>query len=54
VAYRFQLADGRDGVALWTVPEPSAVSLLALSTIAILSRRGKPIATALGKKLERN
>lgn len=38
VAYYFRLADGRDGVALWSVPEPSAVVLVICLAIAAVRR----------------
>lgn len=38
VAYYFRLADGRDGVALWSVPEPSAAILVMCVAIAAVRR----------------
>ena len=43
VAYSFWLTDGRMGVAVWTVPEPSAAGLLLVASINLLRRRrGRP------------
>lgn len=38
VVYQFSLADGRSGIALYTIPEPASLTLLALG-FAALSRR---------------
>jgi hypothetical protein len=43
VAYHFELADGRRGVAIWTIPEPTSAALLGLGGAALLCqvrRRG--------------
>jgi hypothetical protein len=39
LAFGYGLADGRSGVALVTVPEPAALTLLAIGTSALLRRR---------------
>ena len=40
VAYAYSLADGRSGVAVWTIPEPGvAMTGLALLSLATLRRR---------------
>ena len=39
VAYAYTLDDGREGVAIWTVPEPAATGLLGLASLALLLRR---------------
>jgi hypothetical protein len=39
VAYRFELADGNSGIAIWTIPEPSTAVLLALAGLTLLRRR---------------
>jgi hypothetical protein len=39
VAYRFTLEDGRQGIAVSIVPEPSSQTLVALGCLAMLSRR---------------
>lgn len=39
VAYRFTLADGRQGLAVTLVPEPGAIGLLALGGFGLLRRR---------------
>lgn len=36
VAYQFELADGRQGIALWTIPEPSSLQLLPLSVVVLM------------------
>lgn len=45
VAYRFELADGRQGVALWSVgvavPEPSSMVLLGCVGVGLINRRRK-------------
>lgn len=42
VAYSFILTDGRYGVAVWTVPEPSAgVVIAAAAAVALLGRRAR-------------
>lgn len=43
VAYRFALADGRTGIAIWTIPEPGALVLLAimLATLAFHGDRSR-------------
>jgi hypothetical protein len=35
VAYYFRLADGRDGIALWSVPEPGSIILIAGAISAV-------------------
>ncbi len=43
IAYIFNLADGRFGIALWAVPEPVTVYLFAIALIAPLNvRRARP------------
>jgi hypothetical protein len=32
IAYRFSLADGRSGIAIWTLPEPATWALLILGS----------------------
>ncbi|QEG37116.1 DUF7453 family protein [Bythopirellula goksoeyrii] len=39
VAYTFNLADGRSGIALWSIPEPSSVVLLLLGGTLLLHCR---------------
>lgn len=39
VAYHFTLADGREGVAIWTLPEPATWLLLLLASPLFLRRR---------------
>ncbi len=39
VAYQFGLADGRSGIAIWTIPEPTALALIALASPLLLARR---------------
>ncbi|MEM1446123.1 MAG: choice-of-anchor tandem repeat NxxGxxAF-containing protein [Planctomycetota bacterium] len=39
VAYRFELADGRSGIAVWTLPEPNAIALLTAAGLTLLRRR---------------
>lgn len=39
VAFRFGLADGREGIAIWTVPEPGTVSLALLCLGGAILRR---------------
>jgi len=48
VAYRFTLEDGRQGIAVSSVPEPSSQTLVALGCLAILSRcrRTRPVGCA--------
>ena len=43
IAYRFTLANGDAGIALFTVPEPSSALLLALAGFATLSRRRRHV-----------
>lgn len=38
VGFAFELADGRSGAAIWSVPEPSATALLAAGGLALLRR----------------
>jgi hypothetical protein len=39
IAFWFRLADGRDGIAVWTVPEPTGVTALAAGALLLVSRR---------------
>lgn len=39
VAFNFQLADGRDGIAMWSVPEPSTAALLLLAGSVVVRRK---------------
>lgn len=39
VAYAYRLANKTEGIALWTVPEPATVALLAPAALALLRRR---------------
>jgi hypothetical protein len=39
VAYSFELADGTEGVAIWTVPEPSSLAALGVAGLLLSSRR---------------
>jgi hypothetical protein len=39
VAYRFQLADGRRGIALWSIPEPRAATLALLGLLVAACMR---------------
>lgn len=39
VTYSFTLADGRSGIALWTIPEPSSALLVGLGAFALAARR---------------
>jgi len=40
VAFSFELADGREGIAIWTaIPEPSSMSLLVLCGVSVSVRR---------------
>ena len=41
IAYAFDLADGTAGVAIWTVPEPAALGVLAAAGL-LLRRSPKP------------
>lgn len=38
IAYEFGLADGREGIALWTIPEPATLALLGVGGLAMLRR----------------
>jgi hypothetical protein len=42
VAYRFTLADGREGVAVWSIPEVPAsyLAIVAALTVVAMHRRG--------------
>ena len=45
VAYSYTLADGREGVAVWAVPEPvSAIGGLGMLSLVALRRRGTTLA----------
>ena len=39
VVFRFDLANGKEGISVWSIPEPNSVSLFALSAgcIVVLS-----------------
>jgi len=39
VAYRFTLADGREGIALFTIPEPASFALLGMISLVMVRRR---------------
>ena len=39
IAYEFGLADAREGIALWTIPEPTSLALLGLGGLSLLRRR---------------
>lgn len=39
IAYRFTLANGHSGIAIWSIPEPTSAALLALGGLAMLFRR---------------
>ncbi len=39
IAFAFDLADGREGIALWTIPEPGTLALLGLGGLALLRRQ---------------
>jgi len=39
VAYSFELANGTEGVAIWTVPEPSSLAALGVAGLLLSSRR---------------
>ena len=41
IAFRFDLEDGREGIALWTIPEPATLGLLAIGGLAMLKRKRK-------------
>ncbi|NBC10953.1 MAG: hypothetical protein GVY24_04355 [Planctomycetes bacterium] len=40
VGYSFELADGRSGVAVWTIPTPSTTAVLGLLAPLLFRRRG--------------
>jgi len=44
LAFRFGLADGRTGIALWTIPEPTSIAMFAAALLTIASR---PLTTRL-------
>ncbi len=39
VAFNFTLADGRSGIAVWSVPEPGTFALFSVGALALLRRR---------------
>ncbi|MCC6429135.1 MAG: PEP-CTERM sorting domain-containing protein [Phycisphaerales bacterium] len=39
VAFQFELADGRMGVAVTAIPAPGAMVLMGLGTLAVIRRR---------------
>ena len=39
IAFAFDLADGREGIALWTIPEPATLALLGLGGLFLGARR---------------
>lgn len=39
LTYLFILADGRQGIAVWSIPEPSSLALLALGGLPCIARR---------------
>jgi hypothetical protein len=39
IAYRFVLADGRQGIAIWTIPEPVSLALVAIGGSLLLVQR---------------
>jgi hypothetical protein len=39
IAFVFRLEDGRSGIALATVPEPSGAAVCAVSALALIHRR---------------
>lgn len=41
VVYNFGLEDGRSGIAIWTVPEPSSLSLIVWFALAVRRQRGE-------------
>ncbi|MEM7807736.1 MAG: choice-of-anchor tandem repeat NxxGxxAF-containing protein [Planctomycetota bacterium] len=38
VAYRFELADGRSGIAVWSIPEPGMTALLLVGSLSLRRR----------------
>ena len=51
VAYSFWLTDGRVGVAVWTVPEPSS-GLMVIGAAAALGLLRRPIRRRTGRASE--